>query len=61
MAGSQNPRLSVVLKNVLAGVLEMNNCVSYQSLSTHLFNILCDEVGMIHKGFIFYTMVQQLS
>ena len=60
VAVKQNPKLSVVLQNVLTEVLEIN-CINYQPLSTHLFNILCDEVGMIYKGLLFYTMVQSLS
>lgn len=46
VAVNQNPRLAAVLENVLAEVLETNNCVRYQPLSTHFFffNILCGEV-----------------
>lgn len=37
VAVNQNPRLAAVLENVLAEVLETNNCVRYQPLSTHFF------------------------
>lgn len=49
------------LKDVLDDDIRTVNCIKSGLLSTHLFNILCDKMGSMHKSLLPHIKIQWLS
>lgn len=53
-------RKKMITKTVL-NVLKIINFIEFQSLSRHLFNILCNEIVSMHEALLLYSKMQWLS
>lgn len=52
-------RKKMIIKTVL-NVLKIINFIEFQSLSRHLFNILCNEIVSMHEALLLYSKMQWL-